>query len=292
MELFRREAIESFSSSAKLNSGVQAIRIRTVVFLLLLLLCAMAFAYWLVCGTIYETVTVSGAVWPIRNAGTVYATYGGTVSKTVVSEGDVVKAGDILLVIPQADVLAEIEAAKQAGASDDELNSLYDKYDSRSIVRASIDGAVTYITEENRYISEGDVVAAVVPYDKDGNNRTLTAFIPSRSSGFITLGMEVQIMPDFAPRDEYGYIEGYISGISTYPLTGQSVEETGGTLLAGLVEDTESYLPVEITMIPDMTAQSGLKWSNPSSGNINIAMGTICTADIVVEKCRPYEWLF
>ena len=43
---------------------------------------------------------------------------------------------------------------------------------------------------------------------------------------------------------------------------------------------------------PDMAAQSGLKWSNPASGTIDIAMGTICTADIVVEKCRPYEWLF
>ena len=292
MELFRKEAVESFSSSAKLNAGVRAIYIKTAVFLVLLLLCAAAFGYWLMCGTIYETVTVSGAVWPMRNGGTVYATCGGVVSKTVVSEGDVVKAGDILLVIPQDDVLAEIEAAKQAGVSQDELETLYKKYDDQSMVRAAIDGAVTYITDENRYISEGDVVAAVVPYDKDGNNRTLTAFVPSRSSGFVTLGMEVQIMPDFAPRDKYGYIEGYVSGISAYPVTGQSVKETGDALFAGLVEDAESYLPVEITLIPDMTAKSGLKWSNPASGTIDIAMGTICTADIVVEKCRPYEWLF
>ncbi len=292
MELFRKEAIESFSSSAKLSGGVEAIPVRAAVFLFLLLLCATVFAYWLVCGTIYETVTVSGAVWPMRNGGTVYATCGGTVSKTVVSEGDLVKAGDVLLVIPQDDVLAEIQAAKEAGASQQELSDLYEKYDDRSMIRAGIDGAVTYITEENRYIREGDVVASVVPYDKDGNNRTLTAFVPSRSSGFVTLGMEVQIMPDFAPRDKYGYIQGYISGISDYPVTGRNVEETGGALLAGLVEDTESYLPVEITMVPDMTAQSGLKWSNPASGTIDIAMGTICTADIVVEKCRPYEWLF
>lgn len=115
MELFRKEAVESFSSSAKLNAGVRAIYIKTAVFLVLLLLCAAAFGYWLMCGTIYETVTVSGAVWPMRNGGTVYATCGGVVSKTVVSEGDVVKAGDILLMIPQNDVLAELEAAKQAG---------------------------------------------------------------------------------------------------------------------------------------------------------------------------------
>ena len=64
MELFRKEAIESFSSSAKLSGGVEAIPVRAAVFLFLLLLCATVFAYWLVCGTIYETVTVSGAVWP------------------------------------------------------------------------------------------------------------------------------------------------------------------------------------------------------------------------------------
>ena len=255
------------------------------------MLCAASFAFWLFFGTIYETVTVNGAIWPAKNNGDVYTVYGGTLSKAVVSEGDTVKAGDVLAVIPQEDILAAIEAGRQNGISEAELQGLYDEYDRRSMIRSAVDGAVTYIADENAYMAEGARVASVVPYDESGNNRTLTAFIPSDSSGFVTLGMEVQVMPDFAPRDEYGYIRAYISEISSYPVTGQSVRETSGELLAGPLDDTGSYVRIEITLIPDMTAQSGLKWSDPSSGSIDVAMGTVCTADIVVEECRPYEWL-
>lgn len=292
MELFRKEAVESFSSKSGIKSAVRAVSIKTAVFTTLLALCAMTFAFWLVFGTIYETVTVSGAIWPAKNNGDVYAVYDGTLSKAVVSEGDTVKAGDILAVIPQEDILAAIETGQQNGISDTELQRLYDEYDSRSMIRSAVDGAVTYIADENSYMTEGAKVASVVPYDESGNNRTLTAFIPSDSSGFITLGMDVQVMPDFAPRDEYGYIRAYISEIASYPVTGQNVRETSGELLAGPLDDTESYIRIEITLIPDMAARSGLKWSNPSSGSIDVAMGTVCTADIVIKECRPYEWLF
>lgn len=292
MELFRKEAVESFSSRSGMKNAVRAVSIKTGVFTALLMLCAASFAFWLFFGTIHETVTVNGAIWPAKNNGDVYTVYGGTLSKAVVSEGDTVKAGDVLAVIPQEDILAAIEAGRQNGISEAELQGLYDEYDRRSMIRSAVDGAVTYIADENAYMAEGARVASVVPYDESGNNRTLTAFIPSDSSGFVTLGMEVQVMPDFAPRDEYGYIRAYISEISSYPVTGQSVRETSGELLAGPLDDTGSYVRIEITLIPDMTAQSGLKWSDPSSGSIDVAMGTVCTADIVVEECRPYEWLF
>lgn len=292
MELFRKEAVESFSSSSELNTAVRAVSIKATIFTVLLILCTAAFAMWLFFGTVYETVTVKGAIWPPKNSGGVHTVYGGTVSKTIVSEGDIVQAGDMLAIIPQSDILEEINEKKQDGASDEELKKLYDEYNKRSVIYSSIDGAVTYIVDENSYLFEGDTVASILPYDKDGNNKILTAFIPSDSSGFITLGMDVQVMPEFASREEYGYIKAYISNIQSYPLTGKTVVETGGNLLGNLIDNSKSYTCIEITLIPDMTSHSGVKWSNPESGDLNIAIGTVCTADIVVKKCHPYEWLF
>lgn len=292
MDMFRKEAVESFSSTSEINSAVRAVSIKTAVFVALLCICAGAFLFWLMFGTIYETVTVSGAVWPSENNGGVYAPHSGILSRAIVSEGDSVKAGDIIAVMPREDILARIKESKNSGIQDSELTALYDEYDQSSIIRSAIDGVVTYMADENSYIPEGGRVAAVVPYDEGGNNRVVTAFIPSDSSGFITLGMDVQVMPDFAPRDEYGYINAYVSGISSYPVTGRNVLDSSGELLAGLLDSSQSYIRIEITLIPDMTANSGLKWSNPSSGSVDVAMGTVCTADIVVTECRPYEWLF
>ena len=290
--LFRKEALESFSSNSTINKGVRAISIKAAVFTLLLAVCAAAFAVWLVLGTVYETVSVNGIIWPAENNGGVYAKSGGVITKTVVSSGDAVKAGDILAVIPQEDILIKIKNGKENGIPDDELNALYDEYDRLSVVRSSIDGIVTSIADENVFISKGDKIAAVVPYSESGNNKTLTAFIPADKGGLVALGMEAQVMPDFAPREKYGYIQAYISGVSSYPVTGQSIKDANGELFLSTLDERESYLQLEITLMPDADAQSRVKWSNPNSGDMDVAMGTVCGADIVIEKCRPYEWLF
>ena len=291
-DLFRKEALESFSSNSGLTKGIRAVSIRTTVFIVLLVICAAAFSLWLFFGTIYETVSVDGIIWSTKSGGAVHAESGGIVSKAVTSSGNTVKAGDILAVIVQEDILSEIETKKKSGISDEELQMLYDEYDKKSIIRSNIDGIVTYIADENSYISDGGKVADIVPYDKNDNNETLTAFIPAENSGLITLGMEVQVMPNFAPREEYGYIKAYISEISSYPVTGQYIRDNRSDLFLSTLDERESYLQIEITLMPDSEAQSHLKWSNPGSSDIDAPMGTMCVADIVIKKCRPYEWLF
>ena len=214
-DLFRKEALNSFSASSAMNKGVRAVRMEASIFTLLLTICAAVFAVWLACGTIYETVSTSGVIWPAEHNGSVYAVSAGVVTQTVVSSGDIVKTGDILAVIPQEELLAKIENGKESGISEEELARLYEEYDRLSILRANIDGIVTGIVGENTYVSSGDEVASVVPFQEGGNNKILTAFIPSHQSGLVELGMEVQVMPTFASREKYGYIQAFISGISS-----------------------------------------------------------------------------
>ena len=291
-DLFRKEALESFSSNSNLTKSIHSVSIKTTVFVILIVACTAVFTIWLFFGTIYETVSVNGIVWPTKTGGTVYAPSGGMVTKVMVSLGDTVKAGDILAVIVQEDILSEIEAAKASGADDSEIQSLYDKYRGAAMIRSKVDGIVTRITDENVYIPDNGIAAQVVPYDKSGNNDIVTAFISSEKGGLIKLGMEVQVMPDFAPREEYGYIKAYVSEISQYPVTGQHIKDTGGELFLSTLDERESYLQIEITLMPDSESKSHLKWSNPESGDIAAPMGTMCEADIVIKKCRPYEWLF
>ena len=290
--LFRQEALDSFSSHSGMSKGIRAVPIRTVIYVLLIFAFAAVFALWLFFGTIYETVSVNGIIWPDSKGGEVYAKSSGIISKIAVSEGNDVKAGDILAIVPQEDILAQIENGKAGGITAEELGRLYDEYDARSVIRSNIDGIVVYVTDENSYISKGEMVAEIVPYNKDTDNKKLTAFIPAENGGLIALGTEAQVMPDFAPREKYGYIKAYVSGISSYPVNGQSIKETNSDLFLPSLDERESYLQIEISLIPDANAQSRLKWSNPDSGAIDLAMGTMCGADIVIEKCHPYEWLF
>ena len=290
--LFRKEALNSFSSHSEMNKGIRAVTIHTAAFIAVLFVCAAVFSVWLFFGTIYETVSVEGIVWPSQAGGTVYASSEGIISKITVSEGSEVKSGDILAVVPQSDILKKIESGKSGAITDAELQKLYDEYDRRSVIRSNTDGFVTYIADENSYIAEGSKVATIVPYDRGSDNKKLTAFIPAENGGLIALGTEAQVMPDFAPREKYGYIKAYISDISSYPVTGQSIKETNSKLFLPTLDERGSYLRIEITLVPDASSKSRLKWSNPKSGGVDVAMGTLCGADIVIKKCHPYEWLF
>lgn len=291
-DFFRKEALDSFSATSTMTKSVRAVSVKAAVFTLLLALCAAAFGVWLVLGTVYETVSVSGVIWPAEGNGSVYASSSGVVAKTAVSPGDSVKTGDLLAVVPQEELLAKIEAGKESGIADEELTRLYEEYDRLSMVRSQIDGVVTGVVSENTYVENGDEVATVMPLKEGGNNKVLTAFIPSAQSDLVALGMEVQVMPAFAPRETYGYIKAYVSGVSSYPVTGQSIKERSGVLFLPELDERESYIQLEITLISDASTQSRLKWSNPGSGNVDVSTGTVCGADIVVNKCPPYQWLF
>lgn len=291
-DLFRKEALENFSASSSLNKNSRGIGIRMSVFIFVIALCAAVFMIWLFFGAVYETVSVNGIIWPAKGGGAVYVSSGGMVDTVTVSVGDTVAAGDVIAVIPNEITLSEIEEAKGNGASDAELQELYKQYDKNSLVRSKVSGIVTQITDENVYIPDNGKIAEVAPYDENANNETLIAFISSEQGGLVTLGMEAQVMPDFAPREEYGYIKAYVSKISPYPVTGQYIRENRTELFVSTIDERKNYLQIEITLMPDAQAQSHLKWSNSSSGDIDAPTGTVCGADIVIKKCHPYEWLF
>ncbi len=290
--LFRKEAIDNFSSNMENFKSVRAIEIKTLLFILLLLICTSIFAIWLFLGTVLETIRVDGIIWPVENKGTIYAEFEGSLSKLVVSEGNLLEAGDIVAIIPQEDILEKIASEKAEGVSDLELQMLYDEYDKKSIIRSNMGGLVTYIIDENSYVFPGSKLAVVAPYGDDRNNRTLAAFVPLRKSGLISLGMEVQVSPDFAPRDEYGYIKAYVSEISPYPVKGQHIKDSNSTLFLSSLDEDESYIQVQIMLLPDSTNASNLSWSRADSGNVDLAMGTICRVDIIIKKDRPFKWLF
>lgn len=290
--LFRKEALDSFSSSSEINRGVRAVSIKTSVFVVLLIICAAVFAVWLVFGTVYETVSVNGIIRPAGNNGSVYANSEGFITKIIVDEGDKVKTGDILALIPQEDILMKIKEGKINSIQTEELNSLYNEYDRLSVIRSNIDGIVTDIISENVFIRKGEKIASIIPYSEGSNNKTLTAFIPADKSGIVSLGMEVQVMPEFAPREKYGYIKAYVSDISSSPITNQSINDMYNELFFSESDEKETYFQLEITLMPDANSASHLKWSNPNSEKTDVDMGTLCDADIIIKKCRPCEWLF
>ena len=282
-DLFRKEAIENHSHDREATLAVKAIPVRWLFYIIITFVCAAAFGVWLFFGTVYESVSLRGIAWPGKSYGDVYAETSGVIAKTTVSVGDKVEAGDILAVIPNNDLLDSLTA--------DNKEILFGEYDKKSVIRSKTNGIVTYILDRNSYVNAGDRIATVVAYDENGNNDIITAFVPDGQSDLIDIGMEAQVMPDYTPREQYGYIVGYVSAVSKYPVTGEQIYNSYKHLYMSEMDMNESYIEVQITMTRTSGESSRLKWSKPTGEDKSVSVGTRCDVDVILQKYKPYRWL-
>lgn len=289
MGLFREKAMQSSSALSEMGKGIAGIRISVWFSVMGLGICAAIFMIWLFFSTIYETVSVTGIVWSLESGGTVYAETAGVVTGQVVDSGVRVKTGDILAILYDDKSLAQLDLAKKENPV--AFADLQKKYIRKTVVRSRVDGIVSHIVNRDTCVAEGEVIAEVIPFDEDGNNQRITAFIPADRLNQIKNNMEVQIVPEFVSRDRDGYIHGYVSNVEKYPITGEYIKNHYDSIFSLHMDVQEKYIRVEITMVSDANAKNGLKWSNKRSEEIDISLGTLCHCDVVTNKLRPYQYL-
>ena len=287
-DLFRKEAFDRASSGRDIYRPVRTISISRRIIILMLLIATLAFSLWLFFGTIYETVTAESMVGYSASDGGIYSEADGIISKRMVSAGDTVKSGDIIAIIPNRTILDEIR--KPENDSQEKINNLYDKYDHYSVLRSKTDGIVTYIVDENSWVSKGNMVAYVIRYNEEIDSKKLTAFVPASKKELIALNMKARVMPDHAPEEEYGYINSYVSVINSNPVCGADIIKREPGIHPKLDPD-ENYITVEITMIYSESAKNHLSWSNSMGESLNVTMGTSCNTEIIINECSPFKWL-
>ena len=279
--LFRKEVLENRSVNKDSALAMRSVPVKVSLYMLFILICLAVFFIWLFGGTIYETVSLRGVASPNTSRGNIYAPTSGIITKAPVRIGDTVNEGDPLVYMPQ----------EGPAESADDTGSGLSGNDKRSVIRSKISGTVTYILDSNSYVEPGEVVASVVEDDKNGNNDIIKAYIPDGISDLISVGMEAHIMPAYAPQEQYGYIYGFVSAISEYPLTGNQINNLNENLYLSGMDKQESYIELEITMIRSGERGGDFKWSKSSSIGKKVNPGTHCDIEIVMKKKKPFKWL-
>jgi hypothetical protein len=118
---------------------------------------------------------------------------------------------------------------------------------------------------------------------------TVRTHLPLGQIKKLETGMEVQISPDYAPREEYGYVFGKISNI-----IGERTDEEQLTVFWGTYGDIEEkqkgpYYEVVITV--EKTGDT-VKWSNPKGSAITLEDGAYCNSLIVLRTRHPYQFFW
>jgi len=292
--LFRKSSLERISSPERLNEYIKLTHsgVWSVLFGCLALLIAVGF--WGFYGSIPDSVKASGVIFPQNGVASVIPLTSGRISDMRVKVGDFVKAGQIIAVMPQEDVIRQINELKNSNdANEKQLLSLRNDYESSSLIVSPVSGVVLSAKSVNETVSSTEAVARIVKQEKYADDKQVIFYIPTSTAKKLKEGMEVQVSPDFAPREEYGYMLGHITGIGTYP-----VSETDVLSAVGSKQYAEGLLPqgnsveVRVTLTVDPASPNKIKWSNQKGESLPLAIGTSCDLLIIVNNYKPYELVF
>ena len=130
-------------------------------------------------------------------------------------------------------------------------------------------------------------ISGIVATDLN-ENTGVYCFVPLGTSKRLSPGMEVQISPDYADREQYGYIKGTVKSIGSKVLTdeylaGNFAEPQLFLPLVNSAESTSNLVEVRLSMDD---------WSSKEGEKPDITEGTYCTVSVIVGGTKPYELIF
>lgn len=292
--IFRKSSLERAQSPERLNEYVKIMNPGIWGVLIGCLAMLVAVGFWGFYGEIPDTMTAFGTIFPEEGVTAVAPMGGGRITDVRVRPGDTVQAGQIIAVILQDELLREIDQAKNAAEPDAAyLAILMEAYDALAFVVSPVSGIVLSAASINDIASPTERVASIVRQDKYADSRQVICYIPSAQARRIREGMEVQVSPDFAPREDYGYMLGQVTSIGKYPVTQADVIAALGSeqYAQGLLMEGDC-MEVRVTLAVDADAGNGIRWSNQKGESLPLSIGTDCNMQIVVDSHRPYELVF
>ena len=274
--LFRKTALERISSPERLNEYIKITHPGVWSVLVACLALLLAVGFWAFYGSIPDTIHAFGIVFPEHGVAHVIPPAGGRITNMRVKVGDYVEAGQILAVIPQEDLIKQINEAKSAPNPDEDyIAQLIAEYESRSLVLSPVSGIVLSARRTEETVSATEVLATIVKLEKYADKHQVIAYVPMAAAQKLKEGMEVQVSPEFAPREEYGFIYGHITGVGTHPVSEEDVLAAVGNLqYAQRLFPRENSVEVRVTLTVDPHSPNGVKWSNDKGKQLPLTLGT------------------
>lgn len=121
------------------------------------------------------------------------------------------------------------------------------------------------------------------------NQIRVYSYVPIGTSRRLKEGMEVQISPEYAEREEFGYITGKITSIGTDIVTDYSIAskiketQTVYPLVAEILYNKQNAVEIEMTLGD---------WSTEAGRSIEVVEGAMCDISAIVGQTKLSSLIF
>ena len=295
-DLFRKKSLESVSSPERLDAYIKVTHPGIWSVLIAFLAIVAAAVVWFAVGTIPDTLDIRGVVFPGDGTVAAEARESGRIQDMRVEVGDFVEPHDILAVVEQTELAAELESLKNAAEPDEAaIATKQQELMDASVIRSEVYGVVLDAKHLGDMVNAGDAVASLARMEEGTNTDEILCYGPQDTAKRLEKGMEVQACPSYANREEVGYMNGYITEVGEYPVTeGDILAAVGDLRYVQEVMEEGNNVEVRVSIAVDASkgdAKNAARWSNAKGNDLDITTGTACDLLVVIKEQKAYELL-
>lgn len=297
-DLFRKEALDTIATPEQLDRQIRIMRPATWALCGVFVIGIITFILWSVMYRISSGINMNGVIFTNNNVVQNRVRRDCTVTDVLVSDGEHVDMGDIIAVVSYDELLDDIAEARAGlagldgealAAASAQADALVDNYIASTVIKSGSSGYIQSVAGNGSALKTGDRLYSVMP---DSGYDEVIAYVPLQTAQNISPGMEVQVSPAHAPREEYGYMTGNITSVGDTPVTEDGIIETMGTMsyVENILPDS-SFIEVRIRLDIDPDSDNNYKWSNEKGEQVSVELGTQCSIMVITDEYRPIELL-
>ncbi|MBR4386265.1 MAG: NHLP bacteriocin system secretion protein [Treponema sp.] len=169
---------------------------------------------------------------------------------------------------------------------------LKESYQTASQVVATVSGHVMEVpVRRGDYVQPGSTICVIESGETETAEGALVYFSASDGKK-IQPGMKIALVPSTVKQEEYGFIQGLITDVSSFPVSDNYlVSSLQNVSLATTFRQIGNPIEVKVSIIPDPSTYSGYKWSSSKGPAQKIGSGYICSAKVTTANRRPISLL-
>lgn len=182
-----------------------------------------------------------------------------------------------------------LQSSKQIRERESANQALAEKVERTGRVVSPLSGKVLAVMADiGTVVQAGSPILSLSLVGPETAQLMSVTYVSAAEAKLIRPGMRVQLSPAEAKKEEYGYLEGRVFAISTFPSTPEEIMDMlhNETIVKELNASGAPY-KVEIDLMPSKTSVSGYKWSSSRGEKIPVKEGTRCSATFVVKEVMP-----
>ena len=170
-----------------------------------------------------------------------------------------------------------------------QLGRLEDQLKQASVVTSPYSGRVLEVkADPGDMVGPGVALLSLQFSDQETEGLQALLYAPPASGKQIRAGMQVQVSPSMAKREEFGFLIAKVRHVSEFPATREGMTRVLANpgLVASLSGEGAPFA-VYADLIRDPGSASGFQWSSSKGNPLKVSSGTLCAATIVVRERRP-----